>query len=182
MSSTNRFRALAAFLAVTTGALLLVGGPAQAAAGSGKDALDDVCWINADTDVVQCFADEAAFQDAVAEQTGTVLVEEGSDLASRASAGILATYVLARLYENPSYGGASTTVTSTNSAICSAGGGVAGNFLAGWNDRVSSFHSYFSCVTRIYLHAGQSGTWFGYAIDASSVGALDNVSSSYKLI
>jgi hypothetical protein len=184
MSSTIRIRALAAIFAVTTGALLFAGGPTQAAPTSDKGAGDDVCWINADidTDSVQCFADEAAFADAVFEQTGTVLVEEGSDLASRGGVGILTTYVLARLYENASYGGSSTTVTSTNSAICSAGAGVLGNFSAGWNDRISSFHSYFSCSTRIYLNVGQGGTWFGYSIDAPGVGALDNVSSSYKLI
>ena len=181
MSSTNRIRALAAFFAVTTGALLFAGGPTQAATAS-DDAGDDVCWINADTDVTQCFDDEAAFEDAVLEQTGTVLVEEGSELASRGGAGILTTYVLARVYENASYGGASTTITSTNSAICSAGSGVIGNFPALWNDRVSSFHSYFSCATRIYVNTGQSGSWFGYSIDAPGVGALDNQSSSYKLI
>jgi hypothetical protein len=182
MSISTRSRALAAFIAVTTGALLLVAGPTQAATASDKNAGNDVCWINADTGVSQCFDDEAAFEAAVTEQTGTVLVEEGSAYASRGSAGILATFVLARLYENASYLGSSTTVTSTSSTICSAGIGVLGNFPAAWNDRISSFHSYFSCSTRIYVNVAQGGTWFGYSIDAPGVGALDNVSSSYKLI
>jgi hypothetical protein len=180
MSISTRSRALAAFFAVTTGALLLLAGPAQAAAsdkGSG-----DACWANADTGITQCFADEAALSDAVTEQTGTVLVEEDSAYASRGGASVLATFVLARLYENASYLGASTIVTSSSSTICSAGAGVLGNFPAAWNDRISSFHSYFSCSTRIYVNVSQGGTWFGYSIDAPGVGALDNVSSSYKLI
>ncbi len=181
MSSTIRFRAFAAFFAVTTGALLLAGGPTQAAPSAPADSgRDDVCWANADTGKVQCFPNEAAFRDAVAEQTGTVLDDPESGSASGASAALLTTYTLARFYEDANYLGATLSVTSLNSATC-ATGSVAANFSATWNDRVSSFRSYLSCTTRIFEDPGQAGTWFGYSVNAPGVGALNDEASSYRV-
>ncbi len=180
MSSTTRIRALAAFIAVTTGALFFAGGPAQAASPTRADVGDDVCWANADDGRFQCFPDEAAFAEAVAEQTGTVLVDPSSRLTSRPAAGVLATYTLARFYEDASYLGSSVAVTSTNSALCSTGS-ISGNFSVLWNDRVSSFRSYHSCSTRVYEDAGQAGTWFGYSVNAPGVGALNDEASSYRV-
>ncbi|HEX7835758.1 MAG TPA: hypothetical protein VF479_09850, partial [Pseudolysinimonas sp.] len=132
MSSITRNRALAAFFAVTTGALLFVASPAQAAATSDKDA-DEACWANADTGQFQCFADEAAFEEAVLEQTGTVLVDPESEYASasRSSDLLASSFVLARFWEDEDYLGAYVSVTSLNSALCSTGG-VSGNFSASW--------------------------------------------------
>lgn len=175
MSVQTRIRALAAIFAVTTGALVLIATPAQAAS-SGRS--DDACWINADTGVTRCFVDDDTLQDAVA-ASGAVLVEEGT--AARLPAGILATYVLARLYDGTSYTGASATVTSSNSAICTTGPGVTGN-LPSFNDRTSSFHSYLGCVTRLFANNGQSGAWYGYATDAPTVGGLDNLASSFSIV
>ncbi len=180
MSSTIRIRALAAFFAVTTGALLITAGPAHAS-GSARAADGDVaCWLDADTSVMQCFDGEDAMNDAIVEQTGSALAEAGSGVASRSSAGVLTNYLLIRFYAEPSYLGDSVTVSSTSSTICTSGPGVQADMPAGWNDRVSSFKSYNSCSTRIWQNSGQAGSWFGYSVNAPGVGALDNVSSSYR--
>ncbi len=160
MSSTTRIRTLAAIFAVTTGALLLAGGPSQAAPSASTARADsggDVCWSAPGSKVVQCFDGDAELAEAVLDQTGTVLIVEGSDLAARGQAGVLATYVLARLYEDASYGGTAFVVSSSSSATCTTGAGLQGNLPAGWVDRVSSFRSYFSCTTRLAENFAQGG-------------------------
>ena len=181
MSSTTRIRALAAIFAVTTGALLIAGGPAQAADSARTGSTGEVCWSEPKSGALECFADEAKLAEAVFTQTGRILVEEGSGLASRPTAGLLASYVLARLYEDPSYGGTAYLVLSPSSTTCTTGSGKWENLTPGWNDRVSSFRSYFSCTTRVYEDANLLGTWFGYSVNAPGVGALDNEASSVKV-
>jgi hypothetical protein len=181
MSSTTRNRALAAFIAVTTGVLLLVASPAQAA--TAPDKTDEVCWLDSDTGITQCFADEAAFEDAVFEQTGAALVESESASASRSAAGILTVYVAARFWDGTSYTSTQIAITTTNSAICTSGSGITGNTMPlGWNDRVSSFKTFLSCVTRIYEDVTLGGAFYGYATDAPSLAGLNNAGSSYRLI
>jgi hypothetical protein len=175
MSTPIRNRALAAFFAVTTGALVLIAAPAQAAPGG--DPVQS-CWLDSDTGIVRCFDDEAALTDAVA-ATGHVLVEERSALSARQPAGVLASFVIARFYDGGGYVGATWVVSSSSSTICTSGS-VSGDFV-GFNDRVSSFHSYFGCVTRIYQNTGGGGSFFGYVADAASVAPLDNQASSYNI-
>jgi hypothetical protein len=177
MSSTTRNRALAAFFAVTTGALLTIAGPVHAT-GSAR-AGDLACWLDADTSVMQCFDGEGAMTDAIVDQTGSVLADPAAGYASR-SAGLLAVYPLVRFYADAGYGGDSLTVTSASSTICTTGPGVQNNLTGVWNDRVSSFQSFNSCSTRIWQNAGYTGSWFGYAVNAPGVGALDNAASSFR--
>lgn len=182
MSSTTRLRALAALFAVTTGALLIAGSPAQAAASARADSgRSEVCWSAPGSTAVQCFTDDAALAAAVFEQTGTVLVVEGSGFALRLQAGVLATYVLARLYEDASYGGTAFVVSSSSSATCTTGGGTQANLPAAWIDRISSFRSYFSCTTRLAENFAQGGNLYGYFVNAASVGVLNDEASSYRV-
>ncbi len=180
MSSITRIRAFAAILAVTTGALLITAGPAQATGSAHAGSGDEACWLNADTSIVQCFDGEDAMAEAIVEQTDTVFADPEAGYASRSSAGVLTTYLLVRFYANPSYLGDSFTVTSTNGAICTTGPGYDNNFNATWNNRVSSFKSYNSCSTRVYEDPAQAGAWFGYSVNAPGLGALDNAGSSYR--
>jgi hypothetical protein len=175
MSTRIRTRALAAFFAVTTGALVLIAGPAQA---ESKENPAEACWLNADSGVVRCFADEEALQDAVA-TSGRVLIEEDSAVAARSDADLRASYVIARFYDGGSYSGA-TFVVSVGSSTACASGTVSGDLLA-FNDKVSSFHSYFGCTTRIFQHTGGGGSFFGYISDAASVAPLNNQASSYSI-
>jgi hypothetical protein len=174
MSTRIRTRALAAFFAVTTGALLLVGAPAQAASKDSPDA----CWLNADSGVVRCFSDEEALHAAVV-KSGSILIEEDSALAARPPAGLRASFVIARFYDGGSYTGG-TFVVSVGSSTACASGTVSGD-LSAFNDKVSSFHSYYGCTTRIFQNSGGGGSFFGYIADAASVAPLDNQASSYSI-
>lgn len=175
MSNRIRTRVLAAIIAVTTGALVLIAGPAQAAP-HGKPG--EACWLDSGTGITRCFADEAALEDAVA-ASGRVLVEEDSSFAARQPAGVLASFVIARFYDGSSYTSSTFVITNPSSTVC-ASSSVLGN-LPAFNDRVSSFHSYFGCTTRIYENNGQGGAGFGWFADAATVGALDNLASSYNI-
>jgi len=180
--STTRIRALAAFIAVTTGALLLMAGPAQAATAS-DDKADEVCWLDSDTGISRCFADKAAFQDAVVEQSGAALVESESAPPDRSAFAPATVYSAFQFWDGASYTSATYVITTTNSAICTSGSGITGNSMpAGWNDRMSSFKTYLSCVTRVYEDVSLGGGFYGYATNAPSLGALNNEVSSYRLI
>jgi len=174
MSVHTRIRALAAIFAVTTGALVMSAAPAHAAP-SGRSG--DACWLDSSTAVTRCFADEAALEAAVAE-SGRILIEEDS-LSARLPAGVLASFVLVRFYDGGSYTGATFVITNASSTACS-GPAITGN-LPAFNDKVSSFHSYFGCSTRIFENNGSGGAWFGYVTDATGVGVLDNLASSYSI-
>ncbi|MEO5921669.1 MAG: hypothetical protein ABIQ01_11065 [Pseudolysinimonas sp.] len=173
MSTRFRTRALAAIFAVTTGALALIATPAQAGP---RDDPDRSCWLNADTSVVQCFADEEELVDAVTD-TGRVLIEGGT--AARLPAGLRALFVLTRFYDGGGYTSGTFVVTSASSTTC-VSGSVSGD-LTGFNDKVSSFHSYYGCQTKIFANTGSSGASFGLIADAASVGALDNLASSFLI-
>jgi hypothetical protein len=182
MSSTTRNRALAAFIAVTTGALLFVTSPAQAATASDKDA-GDICWLDSDTDITQCFANEAELEAAVVEQTGAALVESESVPSSRLTFAPAAIYSLIRFWDGGSYTSTSLLITTSNSAICTTGSGfISNSMVIGWNDRVSSFQTYLSCVTRVYEDVNLGGDFYGYATNAPSLSGLNNQVSSYRLV
>jgi hypothetical protein len=176
MSSTIRIRALAALFAVTTGALLFAGGPAQAGSG-------EACWHDTDTRITQCFADEASREDAITEQTGAVLVEAESALSARSAVGTAAVFNLLSVWDGASYTSTSLIFTTSNNTICTTGSGMdIDSMPAGWNDRVSSFKTHLSCVTRAYEDSNQGGSFFGYATNAPNLGALSNEVSSFRLV
>lgn len=176
MSISTRTRVLAAIFAVTTGALMLISGPAQAGSG-------ETCWLDSDTGVTQCFADEAALENAIAEQTGAVLVETQSAPSARSAAGTAAVYVVLRFWDGTSYTSTELVITTSNSAVCTSGSGIIANSMpAGWNDRVSSFKTFLSCVTRVYRDTNLGGDFYGYATNAPSLAGLNNQVSSYRLI
>jgi hypothetical protein len=174
MLNTRRIRAL-----VLVTAVLALGGaaaPASADDGSTKTA---ACWVDADRGVTQCFSSPAAMQDAVRAQTGGTFVRQTSALAR--PAGVLAVYVIADLYTNASYGGTVTSITSSSSTICTTGTGKLGNLSGVSNNSTSSFRSYLGCVTRLYDGAGQGGSSYGPAVSAASLGAFNDLASSYNI-
>jgi len=106
-------------------------------------------------------------------------VEESSFSAARLPAGLKASFVLVRFYDGGGYSGGTFVITNASSTACS-GPAITGN-LPSFNDKVSSFHSYFGCTTRIYENNGGGGSGYGWFVDAASVGALDNLASSYNI-
>ena len=160
---------------LATAALTLVASPATA----DEAPASDYCWQNADTGSTQCFADEAALDSAIETQTHSVLAEPGTS--ARSMAQLLTTYTLATWYEDSSYGGAFTKTTSSNSAACSGAGQINLNFAAAWVDRVSSFKTWHGCSGTLFANTGQGGASYGSFTAAPSVGALNDIASSYRL-
>jgi len=170
-------RIAAALFAI--GVLTSTAAPAWAGDGDESAKSGDVCWVNADTGYSACYANETALHAAVLKQTGTVLVEEGS-VAARGEVVALASYIVARLYDGASYTGTSMIVSSGSSTICVSGSVQAATMPAGWDNRVSSYHSYYGCQTRIHEDTNYNGL-SQTAADDGSLGTLNNETSSYKV-
>lgn len=169
----------AAALVLATVALTSTTAPAWADAGPAQEPPERVCWLNADTGVTQCFDDEDAAVEAVYEQTGTILREEGAPVA-RQSVGLRASYVLAKLHEDTAYGGLFTFATASSSTFCTSGTINQSSMPSGWNDRVSSVNSSYGCQTRVYANSGFGGTNITVT-DTTNLGSMDNLTSSYQV-
>lgn len=158
---------IAAVLLAT--AVLLV--PAATAAANDTA---DVCWAPTASQRLVCYPDDAAWKDAVYELTGRVVLEEGES-----ARGVLASFTIARLYEDASYGGSIYPVIASSSTICSTGSQSA-NLTGSWNDKVSSFRSYYGCTTRLYENSGQGGSSISGG-NVSGLGAMNDRASSYTV-
>jgi hypothetical protein len=175
----HRYKALFAATLFTTVLLTSTAAPAWA---DDRNKPGGACWVQAETGVTSCFADEAALESAVLRETGTLPVEEGS-LQARTSGGVSAAaqYALARLYEDTFHGGDYVLVTGPTSTYCVDGFQVqASSMPAGFNDVVSSVRSYFGCQTRLYQNAsygGSSATFYS----PTSLGGMNNIASSYRV-
>jgi hypothetical protein len=169
----NHSRVVAVIVAVLASLTL---GTSPAFADDGDVKTGQACWLNADTGALQCFADSAELADAVLAQTGGPLVRQ-ADAAAR-PAGTLATFVIADLYLNISYGGGITSITSSSSTVC-ASGTVTGSLTGGANNTTSSFKSYLGCTTTLF-DGIQSGTSYT-AVNAPGLGAMNDKASSYSI-
>lgn len=143
-------------------ALVVPASPAFAA-----DPAGDYCWENLDTAEVQCFGSEA---------------ELTADLAPQSFARTAATtlYTLGTFYEDVSYGGAYYLVRSSNSTLCATGSATV-NLPSAWNDRISSYKTWYGCAGTIYDGTGASGSSYGPSTAASSVGSMNDRASSVRV-
>lgn len=160
----RRFGGLIVAALVATAALTFTAAPAwaDAAAESAKGGSDS-CWLNADTGESRCFADVTALRQAI----------DGASVAR-------ATFTLAILYENSSYGGAGLVVTSSSSTYCATSAVTYNTMPAGWNDRVSSLATYYGCSARLY-DSPNLVTFLGNYVTSSSLGGNDNRTSSFQI-
>jgi hypothetical protein len=175
---TKGWAALCAVAVLTS--LTAFTAPASAA-GRDDAKTGDVCWVDLDTDSApQCFDDDADLADAVFEQSGAIIQEEGSETAGR---GILAVYTVVEFFTGSSYTGTKYTYTSGSNSICDAGGpGKEGDFAGGANNSISSWHAYYGCAARVYDLASQAGDQYGAYTNAATIGSgMDNRASSYRL-
>ncbi|MFF2053460.1 hypothetical protein ACFVU2_17800 [Leifsonia sp. NPDC058194] len=105
------------------------------------------------------------------------------DAASRAAvpAAARATYVQVKLYDDAGYGGAYFQIT--NSSACN--GSTVYQFgplsSVGWSGRVSSFASASGCTTKLWSGASYSGSSYGFASSASSLGSMNDQANSVSL-
>lgn len=91
-----------------------------------------------------------------------------------------ATYVLATFYSEPSYGGSTLLVTTTISTYCTSTT-WADNIYGSWNDNVSSFKTFGNCKTQLWENPGRTGSSYGPAVQAASLGVMNNQASSYRI-
>ncbi|POH64946.1 hypothetical protein C3B59_09315 [Cryobacterium zongtaii] len=92
-----------------------------------------------------------------------------------------AAVVVGILYDNINYGGG-TFVASTDQG-CAGGWVYTYNSLSpyGWNDRASSYKGFSSCRSTVFEGENQSGSQNGPSFNASSLGAMNDKASSYRL-
>lgn len=168
------------------GVFLTAVGPAQAVEpGLKSSAAEEVCWLDADTDVLRCFTDQAEFEDAVAVQTGGPLLEATSSptkAARLAEIQPLATYVLATFYKDANFSGGSLNITTSQSAMCS-GYLYNGNLTGSWDNAVSSVQSYGDCHTALWSGANQTGAEYGPLYSSANMNSeVNDTASSYRIV
>lgn len=166
-------RPLGTLAAAVLGLTLLAAGPAHAEPADVEPS--GTCWFNTDDEQTQCFANDVAFEAAVEDQTGGVLLLAGEQ-APQARGGVqpLATYIIATLYVDSNYGGSSLVVTTGYSTLCTAHSYYGNSMPTGWANVVSSFHSYGTCKTRLSANNSQFGAQYGPYANSSYVGDVMN--------
>ncbi len=142
------------------------------------------CWLNADTDNMQCFETEAAMTQAMQQGTGTGQVApEGS--AEQRAAPMLQSgseqskqRVVGRFYRDINFHGGYLVIS--RSGGCGSGYHSADlSAYPGWNDSVSSFVAGSGCRIGIFDNSNLSGDFYGnYRSDAYATPLNDRASSA----
>jgi len=95
--------------------------------------------------------------------------------------GVRATFVQSQLFDDAGYGGSFFQIT--NSSACNGSTtwyfGPLGN--VGWSGRVSSFKSFSGCSTKLWQGTAYTGASYGYAVNASSLGSMNDQANSVTL-
>lgn len=174
-----------ALLGLLTFAIAPAANAATTAPSTGESA--QTCWFNTDNGVEQCFDSYADFKAAVEEQTGGPLLFAGDQVSAQtpgrtvSPAATAATYVLATFYDNANYDSThgSVNITTTHSTLCQSYSYTGNTMPSGWNDRVSSFHSYGTCKTRLAWDINQGQPYSATAANIAQLGAMNDKASSY---
>lgn len=177
-------------IALTVAVLGTIGFAAPASAQPTAEPTTETCWLDADTGSFECFADREAWLAALAERGYVLIIRDVADdetapldeeNAARGGFGTLAVYLLATLYQDINHGGAGLNITTGSAFLCS-GTDYNGNMPPGWNDAVSSFESYGGCRTRLASNINQGGSFYGPFTSALSLGAFNDIASSYRVM
>ena len=156
--------------------------PANASEPTVGAAKAQTCWLNTDTGVTKCFMTHADFVSAVTALTGGTLQSAGATAPASANPDEiqpLTTYILAIFYMDAGYSGTSLNITTSHSTLCTSYSYTANSMPSGWNDDVSSFHSYGTCKTRLSENINQGGSQYGPVANASALGVMNDAASSY---
>jgi len=181
----RRSLATAAVAALAIG-LVSIGGAADAATTHETAAPVPSCSYDLGTQTLVCVDAGEDLNAAVLAQAHLRVVApaESGGAASRAAlapAGVQTTYVQSQLYDDANYGGSFFQIT--NSSACNGSTtwyfGPLGN--VGWSGRVSSFKSFSGCSTKLWQGTAYSGASYGYAVNAASLGGMNDQANSVTL-
>jgi len=184
-SSTRarRFIASAISVAALSAGILSVGGAANAATSAPSDQPVKDCSYDLGTKQLVCVDQGQDLNRAVLEQAHLSVSDASAARSATAAlpAGVQATYIQSRLYDDANYGGSYFQIT--NSASCN---GATTFYFAtldsvGWAGRVSSFRSYSNCATKVWQGTNYSGAAYGYAVNASNLGAMNDQAHSVTM-
>ncbi|GAA1821165.1 hypothetical protein [Agromyces neolithicus] len=167
-------------IAATLMSTLALAAPARAS--SADPVSEDVhCTIILDTKSEVCVPSGEDLAAAVYEDTGYTLVETTTaptDAQLERAAEQRLAYVLARFYDDASYGGSHFDVAATSA--CN-GSFVWSNVIgSSWWGRVSSFQGFSGCVVRIWETTSYSGSNYGYVANAPGLGAMNDKAKSWQ--
>jgi hypothetical protein len=151
-----------ALVALTAGLALVPAAPAAA------DATGDFCWEDLDTGGVRCFA-----------SADELYADLGAPAAVAARSAAETQYTLGTFYEDISYGGAFYLVRSSNSTLCATGSTTL-NLPSAWNNRISSYKTWYGCSGTLYDGTAGTGASYGPSTAAPSVGSMNDKASSVR--
>ncbi|MDN4597975.1 hypothetical protein [Leifsonia virtsii] len=166
--------------------LVSVGGTANAATAEQTSAPAQSCSYDIGTRTLVCVDAGEDLNEAVLEEAHLRVVEpagaEGAVAAATfAAAGVQATFIQSQLYDDANYGGSFFQIT--NSSACN--GSTTWNFgplgNVGWSGRVSSFKSFSGCSTKLWQGTNYSGASYGYAVNAASLGSMNDQANSVSM-
>lgn len=104
-----------------------------------------------------------------------------SSVAQATDVSAQAAYVVSIVYDNINYGGGSTVITGVSTGCTSYSYGYVSLSAIGWSGRVSSFRSYLNCRTAIFDLEYYGGTRYGYTVNASQLGAMNDRADSWRV-
>lgn len=140
-----------------------------------------VAVLDTDTDVVTEYGSYDLLVTAF-EAKGRALIVGDQQLTKTDAANAPdATYVLATFYADAGYSGSTLMATTSISTYCTSHS-YTGNLTGSWNNRVSSFSTYGNCRSEVYENTSQGGSSYGPAVQASSLGVMNDQASSYKIV
>ncbi len=91
----------------------------------------------------------------------------------------LTEYVLTVFYVDANYGGAELTVYTDLNNYCASYSLTENSMPSGWNDVISSYHSYAGCKTRVSENINQGGAYYGPVVNAATLGVMNDATSSF---
>ena len=166
--------------------LLSVGGTANAATAEQTAAPAQSCSYDLGTGTLVCVDAGEDLDEAVLEEAHLRVVEptDGAGAVAAAaftSAGVRTTFIQSQLYDDANYGGSFFQIT--NSSACN--GSTTWNFgplgNVGWSGRVSSFKSFSGCSTKLWSGTNYSGSSYGYAVNAATLGSMNDQANSVSM-
>lgn len=187
-TSARARRQLASALAIAalSVGLVSVGSAANAATPDRAGTQARSCSYDLGTGSLVCVDAGEDLNEAVLEQAHLQVVapDGAGGAAARAAfapAGVQATYIQSQLYDDANYGGSFFQIT--NSSACN--GSTTWNFgplgNVGWSGRVSSFKSFSGCSTKLWQGTSYSGASYGYAVNAASLGSMNDQANSVTM-